>query len=240
VVWLALIGYVALAKILSDTVVPVTFRNPTQQDLFTWSSIATLGALGLIGIWSARVTGFPAAWDKRISTKRRLVLPATIGLGIGAAEIGVDLLTAATQAIARATGQPSFNIDFPGSLLAFSSGAIDVETTYRLFTLPFLIWLISSVALRGRWQIPTLLVIGALSAVFEPVTQGVFLFLSGAGIITPLMLGGYLVTALPENILAVVFFRKYGLLAPITLRLGEYVVWHIIYGNFLYNGVFPS
>jgi len=231
-VWLALIAYVAFAKILSDTVVAITFRSPSQQDLFTWSNIATLGALGLVGIWSARVTGFPAAWDKRITTTRRLVLPAAMGLGIGVVEIGIDIVTAATQAIARVTAQPSFNIDFPGSLLAFSAGAIDVETTYRLFTLPFLVWLISSVVLRGRWQVPTLVVIGALSAAFEPVTQGVFLFLSGAGIITPLMLGGYLITALPENILAVVLFRKFGLLAPISLRLGEYLVWHIIYGTF--------
>jgi hypothetical protein len=54
------------------------------------------------------------------------------------------------------------------------------------------------------------------------------------------MLLGYMLTALPENILAVVFFRRYGLLAPIPLRLGEYVVFHVLYGNFLYGAIFTS
>src|SRR5207247_295717 len=55
-----------------------------------------------------------------------------------------------------------------------------------------------------------------------------------------LMLAGYMLTALPENILAVVLFRRYGLLAPITLCLGEYLIFHILYGNFFYSAVFPS
>jgi hypothetical protein len=82
-------------------------------------------------------------------------------------------------------------------------------------------------------------VVGALAAGFEPVTQGVFLFVMGGGVLTPLMLAGYMVTALPENILAVVFLRRYGLLAPIAIRMAEYLVWHIVYGNSLYGLVFP-
>jgi hypothetical protein len=66
------------------------------------------------------------------------------------------------------------------------------------------------------------------------------LFLAGGGVITPLMLAAYLVTALPSNILAVVVFRRSGLLAPLALRWGEYLIWHILYGNFLYGAVFPS
>jgi hypothetical protein len=26
-------------------------------------------------------------------------------------------------------------------------------------------------------------------------------------------------------------FRRYGLLAPILVRLGHYMVWHVVYGN---------
>ena len=63
--------------------------------------------------------------------------------------------------------------------------------------------------------------------------------IGGSGVLTPLMLAGYMLTALPENILAVVFFRRYGLLAAIVLRLGEYLIWHIIHGNFVYRVAFP-
>jgi len=79
-------------------------------------------------------------------------------------------------------------------------------------------------------------VLGAVAASFEPVVQGVFSTLDSGGLLTPVMLGGYLLTALPENILAVVFFRRYGLLAPLVLRWSEYLIWHILYGNFLYHG----
>ena len=54
------------------------------------------------------------------------------------------------------------------------------------------------------------------------------------------MLAAYMATALPSNVLAVVLFRRYGLLAPLALRWGEYLIWHILYGNFLYGAVFPS
>lgn len=239
-VWAGLIAYLALAKILSDTLVPITFRSEGQASLFSWSGIVTYGLLGLVGLWCARATGFPAAWDARISSARRLLIPAIVGVTIGLIALVIDVQTAGTQALARVTGQPSFNIDYPGSLLAYSGGAIEVETLFRLFSLPALVWLISSVLLRGRGLGPALWVIGGLAAAFEPVAQGVFLFASGGGVLTPLMLGAYMVTALPENILAVVFFRRYGLLAPIVLRLGEYAIFHIVYGNFLYATVFPA
>jgi hypothetical protein len=236
-VWLGLVAYLVLLKILSETFVPIRFRGASQEALFAWSNIALFAVLALVGIWAGRATGFPAAWDARISSAQRLLLPAAIGLGIGVVETGLDLLTGGAQAVAQVTGQSSFNIDFPGSLLAYSGGAIEVEVLYRLFGLPFLLWLISAVLLRGRGRRPTLWVLGALAAGFEPVSQGVFLFLGGGGggVLTPLMLGAYLITALPENILAVVFFRRYGLLAPLILRWGEYLVWHILYGNFLYR-----
>jgi len=67
-VWLAVIGFVVVAKILSDTVVPITFRSAGQQSLFTWTYVLTLGCLGLVGIWCARATGFPAAWDARVTS----------------------------------------------------------------------------------------------------------------------------------------------------------------------------
>jgi hypothetical protein len=240
VVWLGVVAYLVLAKILSETLVPIGFRGSGQGELFAWSNVALFSTLGFIGLWCGRATGFPEAWDARITAQQRLLVPAAIGLALGGVESVLDVMTAGSQAVAKATGQSSFNIDFPGSLLAYSGGAIQVEVLYRLFALPLLMWLVSSVVLRGRGQQLTLLVIGSLSAAFEPVGQGVLLFLGGDGVITPLMLAAYLATALPSNILAVIMFRRSGLLAPLTLRWAEYLIWHIVYGNFLYGAVFPT
>jgi hypothetical protein len=234
-IWLALMGYLVLAKVLSVTVIPIGFRSEEQASLFDWSTIGLYTVLGLVGVWCAHETGFPAAWDPRVPTRWRLVYPALIGIGLGFAAIGLDMLTGATAVLAEITGQPSFNIDFPGSLLAYSAGAIEVELQYRLFPLPFLLWLISRVLLRGRGEWPALMVLGAICAGFEPGFQGVGLTLMGAGRVTPVMFGAYLLTALPANIAEVVLFRKAGLLAPIALRLGQYLVWHILYGNLLYD-----
>ena len=54
------------------------------------------------------------------------------------------------------------------------------------------------------------------------------------GAITPLMLAAYLPTAIADNAAAVVVFRRYGFLASLLVRQGEYLVWHILYGNFLH------
>ncbi len=42
----------------------------------------------------------------------------------------------------------------------------------------------------------------------------------------------YVAESFAHNFASAVFLRRYGLLAAILVRLGHYVVWHIIYGNF--------
>ena len=135
VTWLALVAYLVVAKVLSLTLVPITFRSAGQETLFDWTSLGVFAALGLVGVVLAERTGFPAAWDARVSNRQRLLIPTLVGLGIGALAVVIDLLTGGTEAVARATGQPSFNIDFPGSLLAYSAGGILVDVEYRLFLL---------------------------------------------------------------------------------------------------------
>lgn len=232
-IWLGLVGFMVMAKLLSMTVMPITARSAAQQALFDWTSIAMYAVLGVVGVLCAQQTGFPAAWDSRITVRQRLGYPALIGLVIGTAAVVLDRLSGASDAIARLIGQPSLHIDFPGSLLAYSAGAIEMELQYRLFTLPFLLWLVSGVLLRGRGERVALIVLGTIAALFEPILQGVGIAIMGAGAITPIMLGAYMLTALPANAAEVVTFRKYGLLAPIALRLGQYAVWHVLYGNFL-------
>ena len=240
VVWLVVVAYLVVAKVLSLTLVPITFRSAGQESLFDWSSLGVFAALGLVGVVLAERTGFPAAWDARVSNRQRLLIPTLVGLGIGALAVVIDLLTGGTEATARAMGQPSFNIDFPGSLLAYSAGGILVDVQYRLFTVPFLLWLISSVLLRGRGQARTFWAVAAISTLIEPLLQGVGLFVVGAGAITLGMLAGYMVTALSLNFTQVLFYRRYGLVASVLVRQVYYVIWHIVYGNFLYGTFFPA
>ena len=235
VIWLALVGYLVVAKVLSLTLVPITFRSAGQESLFDWTSLGVFAALGLVGVVLAERTGFPAAWDAHISNRQRLLIPALVGLGIGALAVVIDLLTGGSEATARAMGQSSFNIDFPGSLLAYSAGGILVDVQYRLFTVPFLLWLVSNILLRGRGQARTFWVLAAVSTLFEPLLQGVGLFIMGGGVVTVGMLAAYMVTAISLNLAQVLFYRRYGLVASVLVRQADYLVWHIAYGNFLYG-----
>ena len=238
VVWFALMAYLVAIKALSFTLVPITFRSTGQQSLFDWTSLAILGSLGLVGVVLAERTGFAAALDARVSNRQRLLLPVGIGVALGVLAIVLDVLTGGTAALARVLGQPSFNADFPGSLLLYSAGGILVDVEYRIFTVPVLLWLISSIAAARPRAGGHLLGAGGISTLFEPVLQGVGLTLMGGGAITPIMLGAYMLTAIPLNFAQVVVFRQYGFLASIVVRQAYYVIWHIAYGNFLYGVVF--
>jgi hypothetical protein len=233
-VWACIVAYLVVAKLLSLTLIPIGFVSGGQEALFSWQTLIIYAVLGLVGVVLASYTGFPDALDPRVSNQWRLLYPVLTGMGIAVVAVLLDVLTSGTAAIARATGQSSFNIDFPGSLLAYSAGGILVDIEYRLFTVPFLLWLISNVLLRGRGQTQTFWVLAAISTLFEPLLQGVGLFVLGGGVVTPVMLGAYMVTAIPQNFAQIFFFRRSGFLASILVRQAYYVIWHIAYGNFLY------
>ena len=51
--------------------------------------------------------------------------------------------------------------------------------------------------------------------------------------ISPSVLAAYAVHSYAFNFRAAVSFYRYGLLAPVLVRLAYYLVWHVGYGNFL-------
>ena len=124
---------------------------------------------------------------------------------------------------------------FPASLLVYSAGAIKWELLFLLFPVPLLLWLVSGVALRGRAQARTFWVLAALSAAVEPLLQGVPLLVLSAGAIGPAAFAAYAVHGYAFNFAAAVSFRRAGLLAVVLVRLGDYLVWHVLYGNFLFG-----
>jgi hypothetical protein len=104
----------------------------------------------------------------------------------------------------------------------------------RLFAIPFLIWLISFVLLKKKWQKQIFWIAVILAALYEPL---------------PVMLGGihetgaigffnivYRTLTGPlflANVLHGYLFRKFGFAATPVMRLSFYLVWHIIYGGLI-------
>ncbi len=228
-VWLALMLYAAIAESIV-----VSFPSTGRP----WPGLGTplhlgLTLAGLAAIWCMHRVGFPAAWDARLPARRRLLLPLLIGAGFGLAAVGIELYAGSLQRLQAATGTP-VTVSFPQSLLVYTSLSPALELYYLLLPLSLLLWLISDVALRGRGQTITFWVLAVLTSTIELAEQGSTVVASAAAAGTSIDVLGivlYAVHSFSFNLSAAVLFRRYGLLAPILVRVGNYLVWHILFGH---------
>jgi hypothetical protein len=236
-VWLLLVGYLVLVK----TVILPLFP-PIEIDavaaIFSWQVILIFSLLGLAGVWLADRTGFMPALDPRVSNRQRFWVPLLVGAAIGALASLLDLLTKGTQFLSENMGVSSFNTDYPLSLFVYTSGTVIVEALFRLFPFPVLLWLISYVVLKKRWQEQTFWVLAIVLSLLEPLFQ-----LTGQ--MTPEVIENFgqffvtlflpfLLTNYPMGVAQAYVFRRYGFLASFTLRMGYYIIWHIVYGSLIY------
>src|ERR687885_1549576 len=86
-VWLGLVAFLGVVDLFITFVGAGLERDP-RSTLFSWPVIAIVGLVGLAGIWLSHRTGFPAAWDGRISDRQRFVIPAVLGIGLGLLQSG--------------------------------------------------------------------------------------------------------------------------------------------------------
>ena len=236
VAWLGLVAYLIASKYILTFLPPINIKVIASE--FAWSTIVIYAAIGLIGVLLSLKTGFTDALDDRVSNQQRFLLPITIGAALGILAIVLDQFTHGSEFLESQSGEASFNVYFPASLFVYSGGIVLVEAVFRIFAVPFLLWLISNLFLHGHGQNQTFWVLAILLSLFEPVTQGLgVIFLKPSANPIPLLLTQFLpyfITNYPLNLGQAVFFRKYGFLASFTMRLGFYIMWHVVYGNFIY------
>ena len=223
-VWLVLVAYMVIVKIVLDTFLPHAFADPGQAALFGWVPLGIFSVLGLIGVLLAERTGFPDAWDKRVSVRQRILLPLLIGVAFGVLQVAIDLLTGFSQLIAARHGLTQQFTDFPSMFLIFTAAPIIVEVVYRLFLVPLVLWLVSNLLLKGKAQASLFWVLAILTSALEPLTQFPDLQILPAGLAVLLGLEYFVV-----NLTQAAFFRKRGFLAAILVRVGFYLVWHLMY-----------
>jgi len=236
-VWLLLVGYLILVKIIVLPMFP-PLEIDSVAAIFTWQGIIIFSLIGLVGVWLADRTGFMPALDPSVSNRQRYWIPLLIGAGIGALASVTDLITKGTEFMAENMGVTSFNSDYPLSLFLYTSGTVIVEAIFRLFPFPVLLGLISYVVLKKRWQEQTFWVLAFVLSLMEPLGQ-----LTGQ--MTPAVMENFghffvvlflpfLLTNYPMGIAQAYVFRRYGFLASFSLRMGYYILWHIVYGSLIY------
>ena len=217
--YLALVLFLVAVKILF-LAFPTGFPLADQEGAFSWLTIGIVSLLGFIGLVLSRRAGFPDFWEVAVSNRQRFLIPALVGLAYGVVTVLYDLSRPAPV-----------HLKLPWSIPFYAYGATLLEIMLRLFAVTFLVWLISNVILRGKWQTHVFWLAAVIAALYEPLpnltnifnTRGIFAAL-GVLVTTPLFAG---------NLVAAYLFRKYGFLAALTMRLSFYLLWHIVYGGLL-------
>src|SRR5436190_14725254 len=90
-VWLGCVVFLVVVELYIVLIGGGLEKDP-RTGLFAPLSIAAFGIAGLVGIWFSHRTGFPAAWDSRVSNRRRLFYPILWGIGFGGALVGHGLV----------------------------------------------------------------------------------------------------------------------------------------------------
>ena len=223
IVWLLLVAFLITVRVLVYAFYPNAFNDPEQASFFSWPSLAILAVLGLVGVYFCHLTGFPPAWSFD-SPLLRWLAPVLIGVAFGLLYVGLDKSTGFT---ALANAYHHVTTQFVGvvpSILIFTGGAIISELVFRLFPIPMLLWLISRLAFRKRWPEQVFWVLAILTSLLEPVSQYSFLLSSVAATGILVIFAGF-----AFNVVQAGFFRRYGFLAAITVRVAFYMVWHVAY-----------
>lgn len=227
IIWLLLVAYLGLASFLVTVVFPVQFVDRSQSGFFEAQAVIAIGVMGLIGVWLSMRTGFPNAWDARISNGQRLVIPIIAGLLLGLLFLATDLVTNMSRLQQEHLNIQSTDVAFPASVFVYSAAAIYVEVVYRLLIIPLLLGIFSIVVRRQGAREKIFWALAILTSLIEPLTNT-----AASQYLAPLALAFVLVQSFGANFLQAVFFRKYGFLAAILLRVAFYIPYHVI-GSFL-------
>jgi hypothetical protein len=222
-IFLGLIAYLIAVKLVI-TFVPAVFRSTTQAAVFEWKFLALWTILGWTGVVLSQKTGFPEPWNGGISNIHRILLPFLIGITLGILAIGTDWITGWTHFVANKMHMRTIHIDFPASLLIYPGGAIIVNIVYRIFPVPFLLWIISNLILKGRSRNKVFWILATLLSFVEPLGD-IGLKELGYGTMSAVFIQDYAL-----NIIEMWLFRTLGFLAPIFMRIFFYLLWHVLWG----------
>ncbi|MBC8031213.1 MAG: hypothetical protein H7Z16_13945 [Pyrinomonadaceae bacterium] len=229
-IYSALIVVLVLIKIFF-LISPVTMPVAGNKAAFSPLTILILAVMGLLGLLMARRTGFADIWDERVSHRQRFLIPCIVGLIYGLVTIAPPLLGESNR-LHPLVGGSDVHVKLPLSIPYYTYGALFLEIFLRLFCVPLLVWLISNVILRGKWQTPVFWFAAVVVAFYEPMPYMMQDFagntaLGSVWVVIRTVIGSLFIS----NVVAAYLFRRYGFLAAVVMRLSHYLIWHIIYGG---------
>lgn len=206
---------------------------PASKPVLALANVAMIlvayGGLGYIGLRLSRKIGFAEIWDDSVSNRQRFFMPAVVGVVIGLFFILTDVVVSQFHSLG-ALPHP----DFPLSVVASITAAIGEEIIFRLFFIPFWLWLISWVVFKKKYFNQIFWIVSGVSALLFAIghvpSVVVLLGLDTVNQIPPVIMGEILLLNVTLSLPAAYCFRKYGFLAAVGIHFWTDVVWHVIYG----------
>lgn len=188
--------------------------------VWNWVPLAFL-FLGIPFIIFQKQAGIPEFWEKNISNKSRIWLPALIGIGFGVLDVVIIKGILHPEPY---TELPPFLQPFPYSMFLYFSGALEIEVFYRLIPIVLVLFIFSKIK-KGKYQNQAFWVMAVLTALREPLEQ----IPSGAD----WYIGYALTSGFAMNFIQAIYFKKSGFIANLSLRLGHYLIWHVLLGVYV-------
>lgn len=190
--------------------------------LRVWPAINLLLMLaGIPFILYQRMASLPDFWDKAITSKLRFLYPLGTGLFFGLLDVVVFKLILHPEPYLEL---PPFLQPFPYSVFLYVSGAFEVEVFYRLIPITLLL-ILGAKFKNGRYLDYFFWFAAILTALREPVEQlsdGPWLLLAYS------FLSGFFM-----NLVQALYYRSAGFLSSLSVRLGHYILWHILLGMYV-------
>lgn len=184
--------------------------------------------IGIPFLFVQSKANLPDFWESSVHSSYRLINPLLIGIGFGVLDVLIIKVLMHPEPYLEL---PPFLQPFPYSLLLYFSGAFEIEVFYRLIPLT-IFCLIGSYLYQGKYYTFFFYTGAVLTALREPLEQmpdSGFLFVSYA------LISGFLM-----NYLQAVWYKKQGFVASLIVRLGHYLMWHIVLGVYVQYFELPN
>lgn len=157
-------------------------------------------------------------YESSIPVKNQIYIPLIIGMAFGILDL---LIIEYVLPHERHTVLPPYTQPFPYSIFLYFSGALEIEVFYRLIPISIILFLFTRIK-NGAYINQAFVVAAILTSLREPLEQLpsgpnwfiVYSFITGVGM----------------NYIQAYFFRVNSFVSSLTVRLGHYLIWHIING----------
>lgn len=194
-------------------------RQGTQVRLWNWTNLLIMLPLIPLAFMQKKAGLPPYSGDKGIGAA--LKIPVLAGIFFGLLDVLVIKVFLHPEPY---TTLPPFLQPFPYSIFLYTSGALDIELYYRL--LPCTLFLLASPYVgKDRYRKGMIIFLAVVTSLIEPIMQ------IPTGSIWLIMYS--FITGLAMNGIQFYFLIRSGFMAQLSVRLGHYLIWHILLGMYV-------